>query len=285
MTANPKCMLCRGTGRIETGWPEQPETSCACSALPPLRSEPVSPGWSVEALGAVLARAAEQQRCLDEHRATCTDRPCARCERFVCRCGAPVDVVRRCDACELAASFGEFARGLPERFRWALAGDVAELGARVQASAELIRRGLLNPPGHMVLIGPSGAGKTSLAVAMLGAWVRKAPAERAKARFAEAFELAGARARHPLGQGEAPEVAAAMTAPMLLLDDLGSERDDRNAVLSDVLQRRHNADLPTWVTTWLEPEQCAERYGGAVTRRLFEPAATVRLGARVKGAA
>ena len=71
------------------------------------------------------------------------------------------------------------------------------------------------------------------------------------AMFLEAAWLARARARHRLGQGDPPLVTDAMTVPLLLLDDLGQEREDRDGCITDVVYERHNAQLPTWVTCGL----------------------------------
>lgn len=238
--------------------------------------------WVHDVLGPTLQRAAQAQAEAEEHAATCTARPCERCHRYVCPCGAAVDGMPECDACYrakvLESQLAPTRKSVPRRFAWALDADLDTLRARVRATKDLIARAVESPPaGNLVFVGDTGSGKTSLAVAMLGAWVRVAPELRKGARFAEAYSLAMARARYPLGEGEPPEVDDAMGAPLLVLDDLGSERDDRNNVLADVIFERHNADLPTWITTWLSQEKCIERYGSGLTRRIFETAKVVRL--------
>jgi DNA replication protein DnaC len=136
-------------------------------------------------------------------------------------------------------------------------------------------------------MGPTGAGKTSLAVAMLDAWVRLVPRKRKGSLFVEAAWLARSRARHKLGDGESPLVAQALSAPLLLLDDLGQEREDRDGCITDVVYGRSNADLPTWVTCGLATkdqtleaftEALSRRYDGGFVRRIIETGKRVRLG-------
>jgi DNA replication protein DnaC len=187
-----------------------------------------------------------------------------------------------CAACTEAKRLPRLLAGIresvPKRFRWAFDATPETLRGRVRASDEFIARGLANPPNaDVVFFGDTAAGKTSLAVAMLDAWVRHDPAERKGARFVESYWLAGARARHPLGQGEAPAVLDAMCAPLLVLDDVGSEADDRRNVIADVIFHRHNEELPTWITTGFSAEQLMARYGSQVLRRILENGKRVQL--------
>jgi DNA replication protein DnaC len=289
VTGDARCMVCRGTGEVDA-WGRTER--CACVDVP--RRDPYAPpsaGWVGETMGVVLASVAKRQAEAEEHARTCTDRPCDRCQRYVCSCGKPVDGWRRtferpaCDDCRRAkrtAQALEPVRGsVPKRFRWTFDATVEKLRGRVRASDEFIARGLANPPSSdAVFFGDTAAGKTSLAVAMLDAWVRRDPDERKGARFVESYWLAGARARHPLGQGEAPAVIEAMEAGLLVVDDLGSEADDRRNVLADVIFHRHNEELPTWITTGFTAEQLVARYGSQVLRRVLENGKRVTLGAK-----
>jgi DNA replication protein DnaC len=79
-----------------------------------------------------------------------------------------------------------------------------------------------------------------------------------------------ARAQHGLGQGEPTEVERALSAHLLVLDDLGSERNTATNAVPDVIFERAYAGRPTWVTTWMTAEQVAQRYGDGIARRLWE---------------
>lgn len=132
---------------------------------------------------------------------------------------------------------------------------------------------------RVCLMGTSRGGKTSLAVAMLRAWVAKH--ERA-AMFVPAHRLGVARIQHPAGHGEAALVESAMRVPLVLLDDLGSERDFPTNPIADVIFERHVQDLPTWVTTGLTREPLVARYGAGVVARLFERATVIHVGASLQ---
>ena len=156
---------------------------------------------------------------------------------------------------------------IPEWFRWAKL-DTSELRQRV-ARAQAIPEGEAALGAHGLLIaGPSGSGKTSLACALLRAWGARNPGR--QGIFASARSLGVARAQHALGAGEAPEVVRACSADLLVLDDLGSERDTPTNAVPDVIFTRAEAGRPMWVTTWMTPQAIAQRYGDGVARRLYE---------------
>lgn len=250
--------------------------------------------WAASALSGVFERCRREQLAAEEHARTCTDRPCERCSRYMCkRCSAPCDGAKMCTPCNEAEYLDHLLRAtresVPPHFRWAFGVALDDLRRRVQCSPEVIRRGLENPPNASLLfLGDTGAGKTSLAVAMLGAWVRREPGKRSGARFVEAAVLSRARARHKLGE-EAPLVVTALSAPLLVLDDLGSEREDRDGCITDVVYGRSNADRPTWVTCGLAgqdvtveafAEVLAKRYDGGFVRRIIENGKRVQLGSK-----
>lgn len=248
--------------------------------------DPSGGAWVKGLIPDILAAQADAEA----HASTCTDRPCERCDRFVCRCGADVDGGKQCatcaDATALTHALGLTRASIPPRFRWTI--DVAPdlLASRVKAPRALVDRGLDAPPSQSLLFtGQTGAGKTSLAVAMLDAWVRVDPYRRRGSLFVEASWLSRARARHRLGQGEAQLVADAIEAPLLLLDDLGQEREDRDGCITDVVYGRSNLDLPTWVTCGLAngdlsafADHLSRRYDGGFVRRILETGKRVELG-------
>jgi len=242
---------------------------------------------SFTSLGDVIAA-------IEAHTAECdVTKACNRCNRYRCRCGAlhaAYDEAtgthhERCEACRSKAliegALSDFANTVPKHFRWALGADLPAIYERVKGSPDLIRRGMANPPAtDFVFQGDTGVGKTSLAVAMMHELVGRDPKRWKGARFVAAYWLAGARGRHALGQGEAPEVVQAITAPLLLLDDVGSEASNHHNVIQDVIFARHNDDLPTWITTGFSEQQLSERYGSQVVRRPVEHGKRVQLGGK-----
>lgn len=140
----------------------------------------------------------------------------------------------------------------------------------------------------VIFAGAAGSGKTSLAVAALrAAWEIQVSgpdvsefdvADAKRMMFVHAHRLGVARIQHRAGDGEAPDVAAAMRASVLLLDDVGSERDTANNAVPDVIFERHAEGRDTWITTGLTVPQLKARYGDGVTRRMLERALIVKLG-------
>jgi DNA replication protein DnaC len=164
---------------------------------------------------------------------------------------------------------------IPESFRWATleAPELRERLARDRAIAEA--QGALSAQG-LLFVGPSGSGKTSLACALLRAWEQADP--RRRGAFVPAWRLGVVRAQHGLGNGEPPEVERALSTRLLVLDDLGSERNTATNAVPDVLFERAYAGRPTWVTTWMTPEQVSQRYGDGIARRLYEAGRVVVIG-------
>jgi hypothetical protein len=175
---------------------------------------------------------------------------------------------------ERNAAIAETRGSIPPAFRWA-ALDVPELLARVALSASAFddARARMDE-ARVVALGRSGSGKTSLLVAMMRA---RAARRAERGLFVSAVELGSARQRARLG-AEAPEVVAALGAQLLLLDDLGTDRDLPSSPIVEVVWGRHAAARPTWVTTWLDEPAMAARYGDGLARRVFEGASIVRCG-------
>ena len=180
---------------------------------------------------------------------------------------APTPRLRRASA--------SLERSLPPVLGWCRL-DAPELSERVYGPAIDIGK-IAFREDRLCLMGASRAGKTSLAVAMLRAWVET---HHRSAMFVAAHRLGTARIQHPAGHGEAPLVEAAMRAPLVLLDDLGSERDGATNPIADVIFERHAQELPTWMTTGLTREPLVARYGAGVVARLFERARVIHLGAK-----
>jgi hypothetical protein len=164
-------------------------------------------------------------------------------------------------------------RSIPSAYRWCHM-DAPELPERVYVPAIGIAKNACHEP-RICVMGSSRAGKTSLAVAMLRAWVSKYGRV---AMFVPAHRLGVARLQHAAGHGEPEVVETAMRVPLVLLDDVGSERDFPTNPIPDVIFERHAQDLPTWVTTGLTREQLVKRYGLGVVARVFERARVIHVG-------
>ena len=170
-------------------------------------------------------------------------------------------------------ALGALERTIPESYRWARF-SAPELRDRIPAPA-IARAQDAWRDDRVCLMGAARAGKTSLAVAM----ARRRVSESARTGvFVHAYKLGVARILHPAGRGEPELVELAMRTPLLLLDDLGGERDHATSAIPDVLVERHAEGRPTWVTTGLTREQLVKRYGQGIVARVFERGTLVRVG-------
>ena len=123
--------------------------------------------------------------------------------------------------------------------------------------------------GHTVvlLMGKAGAAKSTLA----GAILRQCAESGRGICWASALRLAVVRAESRLGE-EPKEIEDANDADVTVVDDLGSEAMTAQSAIVDVIHARHDGQAPLVVTTGLDRAQLGARYGGGVTRRLFEGA-------------
>jgi len=187
-----------------------------------------------------------------------------------------------CSSCDRAAwlvaersrLINETIRAIPTHFRWASFDNPEMLLERVHPKSAVE-----DARGHVrslsiVITGGSGSGKTSLACALL----RQASADRNQpGKFVTAFDLAVARQQHPLGEGEAPTVEGAFEAPILIIDEIGSEHG-RNTATQEVIHHRHNWARATIYTTGFSAAELVQRYGDGILRRVFEGSSVIRLG-------
>lgn len=190
--------------------------------------------------------------------------------------GAAIVARRRRDA------LNALERSLPSVYRWARFEHPDF--RRPPSSSGLPAR----PPSaaRVVFFGPAGAGKTTLAVALLRALVESKIARHAFAsdddvdavtrqyRFASAHRLAVTRLP---AHADPIEISLAMRARVVLLDDLGSDSAIDSSPIQNIIAERHAEERVTWITTGLSPAEIAKRYGGGTARRVLQGAQTFRM--------
>lgn len=152
---------------------------------------------------------------------------------------------------------------IPEAYRECRFGT-----ARMGCVAENYRQSVAASKARgLTITGHAGVGKTTLAVAKLFQLFDEGARS---CLFVSACDLARARAVHPLGVGEAPLVSSAMQAGVVVIDDLGKEKQDIAGAVSDVIFARHAKGLRTIVTAGFGVEAARTKYDDGIARRLFE---------------
>lgn len=169
------------------------------------------------------------------------------------------------------------ARELPGGYRFARFGAGREDWLRQPPFSDRPRvvskcRGIavMQKTPSVVWAGSGSEGKTSLAVATAALWAEHHPG--GSLCFVSALKLAMARAQSPLGSGEPEIVERARRADLLIVDDLGTERDITLSAVPDVIHERHLEGLALWVTTWCTRDKLEARYGDGIARRVLERA-------------
>jgi DNA replication protein DnaC len=129
----------------------------------------------------------------------------------------------------------------------------------------------------LLLTGPTGAGKSTLAAAVVRRLRERGPVP---VVWLDVRDVALARKRHGLGDGEPPLIEQAFDADVLVLDDLGKEREmrvDEAYEVSRLLDLRHAAAGRLTIATTELPVAAPERpmditraYAPAIVRRLAE---------------
>lgn len=247
----------------------------------------------------------------------------ARCAR----CGAPLTRPGICDACGRILAEGEHAqrlarwlRTIPGRYRdvsWeALPTLRREDGApRVTLSPGSSLsglRGLLSRAHRIVLLGPAGSGKSTIAMAVLRERWEAADRDlaQAQARLASAPAFRAGRSlplprlrerthrfvlastlREPERRADDRRVhplELALGADVLVLDELGTELEGAQEGTGLLAQRmgpacavvagRFDHGRDTIITTGLDRAKIAKLYDDRVARRAFEGAVVIRLG-------
>jgi hypothetical protein len=168
----------------------------------------------------------------------------------------------------------------PDRVRRALqGGPVAladksddELTAMVTSSKLRAFAAEFGFASGALVTGPTGVGKTVAAFLAARRYVLRST-ELTDNGFpvivwAKAVDIGTARGQHKLGAHEAPLVEAAKHARVLVLDDLGWEKDPE--ALLDVLAHRYDFGAFTLVTSGQSPDALVARYGEPAIRRIYQ---------------
>jgi DNA replication protein DnaC len=181
-------------------------------------------------------------------------------------CGEPMIAAGECSVCADRKQLAAMWEGCPERYRQARFGS-QELQERVRDRGALLRAPTaLQTKKVVVLAGPAGVGKTTLAAAICDAWVRQ---HRRYAYYVSSLTLATCRADSALG-AEPLAMRMAKRAPLLLLDDLGIEPMTTTSAVTEVLFARHEANLSLVVTCAIDIAELGHRYGTGGSRRVVE---------------
>ncbi len=162
----------------------------------------------------------------------------------------------------------------------------AEPRLLLSRASQTLQRAIQAQPGAerfgALLLGPTGAGKSSAAAWALRRWQAAHPAwvpapdpsgfeVRPRAvtlSWLDALEATDAERRYKLGTGDPEDLDQAYRADWLVLDDVGLSSSA--SLVQLVLARRYQACLPTIVTSGLTPDQLSAHIGAASVRRVVE---------------
>lgn len=197
---------------------------------------------------------------------------CARCR------GQAIEGLRFCAGCaDLDMSERKGAKlkkawaSVPERFR-----------AADQWPWDKVRKAVLDGtatrPGNVLFVGKPGAGKTAFACALITRHLRAAEApgapwanvdDAAASRYVTDADLFRAACAHPLGQGDPPLYREMLAAPLLVLDELGYDLEDRRRPARDLLFARYDRGRRTIITTGHSQASVESHWGGGAGRRIW----------------
>ncbi len=180
-----------------------------------------------------------------------------------------------CAECQIAAAIRDERAALepalesiPFDLRWATLDSPALIG-RVQVDASnspIPFARTVSRSSNVTLLGPAGAGKTSIACAILRVYLADRTIDlnqRKRARFANARVMPSLRDR--------PELAEIERASVLVLDDVGGEENTATGrgMLARIISVRYEWARPTIITTAHDQNAVRSFYGDGIARRMF----------------
>ncbi len=222
------------------------------------------------------------------------------------QCSAVLDLPGLCDDCAERLANAEHRRGvelwlrsIPATYRdvrWENLLDLKRHDGEARVSllertepAIAAMRARIEGSKRVVLMGPSTAGKTTVALAFLRAAVEARPATWAR------FIPTAALAREETPDGGPTPYELARSAELLVLDDLGDELKgaapgsgllaQRIGPTADLIVERFDRQGQFVVTTGLDRKAIGALYGDRIYRRIFEGAVVIRLGGAARRSA
>lgn len=160
------------------------------------------------------------------------------------------------------------SRYLPERYRPIVASILAK---GVPTATSLLTEQLLVRDGRtpfVVLIGPTGAGKTTLALTLpLAMALHLGERRPERPMFVHADDICAARRFAKLG--DEPELLSkARTKRLVIIDDVIGQKDEAGDLYRVIRHREENA-LSTIITAGFGRADAATSYGEQFARRMF----------------
>lgn len=211
-------------------------------------------------LAALIEDAARTMAARDE-RAAAEGRlgPCARCAKET-RFRTPWTANSTCAPCRQETIQGAYEvdekrLAIPKSYRVTSADELVTRGlsAKVVAMADAAWS-----KDWLVVHGArSGAGKSSLAGYMA---CRRIASNLRDVAWLPAYKLSGSTWKADDGW---------TTVDLLIIDDLGAERDFKSSLVPEIVEERRAHDMATWFTTAFDGQQLADKYGEHVARRVY----------------
>lgn len=219
---------------------------------------------------------------------------------FVCKKPQVARLGCLCPKCEAeekdrarAVDIGKAWATVPESMRWVDLVDkvvAKKMETWVKDHDALKAAGALvhDLPAHRIvtLTGDPGAGKTTLACALLRSWIRLGARKSAKwaeydrsrtARFDTVMDLLADRSATRLGE-DVPSIDRAEKAGVLVLDEVGRGRDPHQIIFGLVHKRLRDCMPTIFTTPHRTVEELAHACGdGGLARRVFDGATVIHV--------